>query len=401
MQSKTKNMKYFLHLGNNRALSLAEIISILPSASRGEFFSKDLFIFEMDDEFDAKTLIGRLGGTVKIGRVEKEGLVLYGREMLDTIKEMLAPGEGKFKFGISNYAKFASPSKDKRLALEIKKHLVESGFSCRWVVSKDTILSSVVVEQNLLKGNGVEIVIAGDYKKAIIGRTLAVQAFKELSARDYGRPSRDDHSGMLPPKLAQIMLNLSKADNKSKILDPFCGSGTILSEALLMGFGYLSGTDKSDKAINDSQDNLAWLKRKFGLADKDVHLEVLDARELSRNFAVASIDAIVTEPYLGPQRGEVDPYKWKKELDQLYSHSLDSFRKLLVKGGRVVMIWPVRVNRDKKVFLTPDTRGFRLPTILPAELKKECGRNFSQRGHLLYGREGQRVWREIVVLEKE
>ena len=60
--------------------------------------------------------------------------------------------------------------------------------------------------------------------KGFLGQTLVVQPFKVLSKRDFGRPARDDHSGMLPPKLAQIMINLARRNDDistKTILDPF------------------------------------------------------------------------------------------------------------------------------------------------------------------------------------
>ena len=35
-----------------------------------------------------------------------------------------------------------------------------------------------------------------------------MQDFEQWGARDYGRPSRDAVRGMLPPKLARMMVNL-------------------------------------------------------------------------------------------------------------------------------------------------------------------------------------------------
>ena len=88
-----------------------------------------------------------------------------------------------------------------------------------------------------------------------------MQPFKDLSRLDFGRPARDDFSGMLPPKLAQIMINLAQVQNpEALIIDPFCGSGTILSEALLMGYKDLLGSDISPKAIADTYKNISWIK---------------------------------------------------------------------------------------------------------------------------------------------
>ncbi|MCB9806812.1 hypothetical protein H6768_02830 [Candidatus Peribacteria bacterium] len=43
--------------------------------------------------------------------------------------------------------------------------------------------------------------------------------------------------GMMPPKIAQIMINLAtKGDKKVAIWDPFCGLGTTLIEAFHGGW---------------------------------------------------------------------------------------------------------------------------------------------------------------------
>ena len=94
---------------------------------------------------------------------------------------------------------------------------------------------------------------AGGGQQFSLAQTEAVQPFEQFSARDFGRPGRDDLSGMLPPKLAIIMINLAQTPLNSILLDPFCGSGTILSEAVLLGYTNLIGTDISEKAIADSK----------------------------------------------------------------------------------------------------------------------------------------------------
>ena len=128
----------------------------------------------------------------------------------------------------------------------------------------------------------------------MIGITRSVQPFDEFSRRDYGRPNRDPRSGMLPPKLAQIMINLSRTQKTATLLDPFCGSGTIIQEALLMGYTQVIGSDISQSAVENTKTNLAWLKLKAQ------QLIVSNVAALAKHVPAQSIDAVVTEPYLGP-----------------------------------------------------------------------------------------------------
>ena len=70
-------------------------------------------------------------------------------------------------------------------------------------------LASVVVTKNLLLEKGAEICIIGGKEKVYTAKTLVVQDFEDYGRRDYQRPVRDEQQGMIPPKVAQIMLNLS------------------------------------------------------------------------------------------------------------------------------------------------------------------------------------------------
>ena len=408
-------MKYFFVLGNNPALSTAEILAFFGISAEetkfpiGNLVSENVFILETREKIDAGQIIKRLGGTIKIGEVISE-TNNQRNNILEEAKKLLKPGEGKFKFGISYYGK--NKINIKPLGMEIKKYLKEKGISCRWVVSREPVLSSVVVEQNKLAKKGLEIILIkipqspfskGGAGGFLVGKTLAVQPFKELSYRDYGRPARDDRSGMLPPKLAQIMINLTltlslarRGDNPV-ILDPFCGSGTVLTEAMLMGYKNLVGLDISKKAVDDTKKNIRWIKDKFHINNYEFKSFNKSSTELSKFIEPNSIDAIITEPYLGPQRGRVDYKKTKKELENLYSESLIEFKKILKPNGRVVMIFPVFQETN---FINPSLNGFKIVNLIPEKLSKNNTIKLTDRNTIVYGRPGQKVWREIVVLEK-
>lgn len=367
-------MNHFFILGNHQELSAAEL-SACFNFKKTKFLN-EAFLADLDD-FDAKLMIKKLGGTIKIGR-------LLGRfskqEVLKKMSEELlkAPKTSKFNFGISLYGK--SALNFHKIGIDLKKQMKELGVSCRFVTSKEKVLSSVVVEQNKLVSSGRELVIISENNFLWLGVTEVVQPFKELSARDYGRPGRDDYSGMLPPKLAQIMINLARANKNEIILDPFCGSGTILTESLLMGYKKLAGSDISKKALDDSKKNIEWISKRYDLK-YELRLSLTDARFLTKDFKDNSIGAIVAETYLGPQRGQVDYKKTSLELSKLYSDVLIECAKVLKKGCRVVLALPIFMNRLK------------LNLETPSSLEKI--------NSYVYGRENQRVWREITIFVKK
>ncbi|MCK4554054.1 RsmD family RNA methyltransferase [Candidatus Parcubacteria bacterium] len=417
-------MQYFFILGTNPTLSIAELSAVFnlrnvtkdtkcPSLLRrsgyegrvGHLVSNNVFLLETDKNINAQQLIKKIGGVIKIGKIAAKADAQNKEKILEEIKKLLKPKNGKFKFGISCYN--GKKINIKPLAMEIKKYLSEKGFSSRWVTSKEPTLSSVVIGQNKLTSKGAEIVLIKDNNKIFISQTLAVQPFKELSFRDYGRPARDDRSGMLPPKLAQIMINLALPPSPYQgevrgevILDPFCGSGTILTEAMLMGFKNLIGADISKKAISNTNENINWIKKHYDLTPNTYNLYNKSATELSKFIKPKFIDAIITEPYLGPPRGKFDIKKTVHELKQLYTKSLTEFKKVLKHNGRVVMIWPIFRVTHKVERITPNLGGFKIINPIPKNLQSNKAIQLTDRNTIVYGRPGQKVWREIVILRQ-
>jgi len=393
-------MKYFFVLGTNASLSAAELAAVIDFKDP-RLLAPDFLVIDSPREINAENLIKRLGGMVKIGRIEAE--IKSGddknleKEIRQIASERQAAGTGsKFNFGFSDYGHRNFNKKD--LGLKLKKYFSEEKISSRFVISREKTLSSVVVAQNKLLKNGVEIILAGQGDNILIGATLAVQPFKDLSLRDFGRPARDDMSGMLPPKLAQIMINLAQVNHFEAVLvDPFCGSGTVLSEAMLMGYKYLFGSDISAKAVEDTRRNINWTKELYKVTDVKLKLFVKNAMDLSKFIKGDSVAAIVTEPYLGPQRGLIAFKSVIANLEELYSESLKEFNKVLQAGARVVMIWPMFYGQRP---ISPDYSGFKLLNMIPEALRDSEFIKKHNRDTIIYGRPGQKVYREVVVLEK-
>lgn len=392
-------MDYVFILGTHPAWSVAEIAAALGES--GLFWENERILVKKDAEIVAESLIKRLGGTLKIGQIEKfvsikTPMPQLARQCARILVEKGSRGEGKLVFGLSDHG-IGSDFAAERLGLTIKKELKAMGISSRLVTSRDKELSSVVVGQNKLLSKGAELIFFRHQQDIFIVRTLAIQPYKDLSRRDFGRPARDDHSGMLPPKLAQMMINFAAQRSfKELLLDPFCGSGTITTEAMLMGYENLVGTDLSERAVKDSRVNAEWIRELYSLEVRPKFF-LKNATRLDKFFKAKTIDTIVTEPYLGPQRGLNDIEATKKELEILYTQALDSFYKILAPGGRIVMVWPVFFGRE---FLKPVLEKWQALSALPEKFKHLPWVKLSYRDTLLYHREGQRVWRELIILEK-
>lgn len=346
--------------------------------------------------FQPHDLINRLGGTIKIAEEIADNV---GREeMKERIFSELRKVEGKINFGISIYDAQIMLKEIKDLGLEIKRALKNEGRSVRYVENKESMLSSVAVEKNGLTLRGREFLIEKKGNKYSIAKTEAVQPFEEFSARDFGRPGRDDLSGMLPPKLAMILINLAQIHLDSTLLDPFCGSGTILSEALLLGYNNLVGSDISEKAIADSKKNIEWVAQKFQISnDKfQIKYQISNVENLNTIISANSIDAIITEPYLGkPLRGQETKQELisqAKQLKDLYLQAFQQFYQILKPKGKIVFIVPrfkyagewITIDINEEISASGGKKtGFKALPFFEGHL------------HFVYFRPNQKVAREI------
>lgn len=93
-----------------------------------------------------------------------------------------------------------------------------------------------------------------------MSRTIHIQDIDAYAERDLGK-SRDMVVGMLPPKLAQTMINLaigsSLIDDKIHIYDPFCGLGTVPIESLYMGISQIYASDVSPEMTTATSQSVA------------------------------------------------------------------------------------------------------------------------------------------------
>jgi tRNA G10 N-methylase Trm11 len=400
-------MKFFLVLGKNKELSLAEAVVLLQKRLNTTSFvlCGEVLMFEAEKPID---FWKELGGSIKFG------------EIVEDIKDTKAirtdnffpflDKEKKNFFGVSFYGEKNLPALRFKIGMELKRELENSGYKIRLVTSKEETLSSVVVKTNKLLTRGMEAVIINcrdakfcvstdkqgiTYNPILIGRTLAVQEFGDYEFRDYGRPKRDTLSGMIPPKLAKMMINLSGVEKDSIILDPFCGSGTILTEAATMGYKNLIGADLSERAVEDSKKNFEWTSKSYKLSAISYNFFQSDVRGLSKKIGEDKVNAIITEPYLGPPlKGNESEERIKKilsELSSLYKDTFESLYKITKAGAMMVIVVPIiRIN------------NIEYKINLEVGMWKEEQILFSDKTlKLIWSRPDQKVIREIKIYKKE
>ncbi len=349
--------------------------------------------------------INHAGGIVKIAQVITRTSGHKAATLASDIQKLVIEFikshqlERKVSFGISLYGDkiTCQPLIKKNLGLGIKKQLVAEGISCRYVMAKNGHTTSAAqVNYNSLLGpgsKGFDFVCYASQKKLILGYTTAVQDIASYTKRDFKRPCRDMVTGMLPPKLAQIMINLAHLKNGQVIVDPFCGSGVILQEALLMGYD-THGSDMSDKMVRCSQNNLTWLRANYKIAS---HFRVSQA-DATTISTLPQNCAIVTEGYLGKPLSqaidEADFLLIQKELTNLYLVFFENLS--LLKHQPSIIVISLPVWRAKTNILTLEI----IDQIedLGYTLEQFAGQNVAD---LIYLRDNQFVGRQVLVLSRK
>jgi len=209
---------------------------------------------------------------------------------------------------------------------------------------------------------------------------------------------------MLPPKLARMLINITGVQPEGKtLLDPFCGSGTVLMEGALLGFEKLRGSDILEMAISDTEQNMGWLKNS-GYDVPSYKLYVTTAVNIGAHIEPETIDAIATEPFLGVPRQGSETYAEVttavNELEKLYTDCFSALYKTLKPDGVVVLVNPVHFV--KEVARTGDTRNlvqkehtFEVP--MNAVMRKiGFSTDPEYNNDILYRREGQFVGRRVM-----
>ncbi len=303
----SNKFKYYFFLGNTPDLSLLELRTLYP----GKFDLVTKEVVSYSENLDLTTL-PRLGGTRKV----TTGLAVVSlADLTSKLVELISLDTAK-NIAITDFANLDI----ERSVFHTIKSQVER--SIRFVSLETTehellmLSHQHVAEFNLIPSG----------KKIAIAKTVWIFDAADWVSRDRDKPYRDIKRGMLPPKVARIMVNLATRGHSGVTLaDPFCGTGTILAEAMMVGQNVI-GSDTNPVAIEGSKSNLAWLASSPHLRSTTYDLRIADATHFCE-----PVDCIATEPYMGPLLDERNPSSLEKikniakGLDKLYRGCLKSW----------------------------------------------------------------------------
>lgn len=392
---------YIALLGRQPSLSLAELERVYGSENVHSFSRS---VASVNTEFFN---IERLGGTLKAGIVDittnHDDWSSISQQIISHYSKIFSKHEGKITLGISVYDFNVSSSQVQKVGLVIKNLLKKQNVSLRLVPNQAPSLSSATSHHNKLglSDNKVEIIVARRPGSTLVARSTGSQNITAYSKRDQARPKRDAFVGMLPPKLAQIMVNMAAGKNATdttktnsmRLLDPFCGTGVILQEAALSGF-QIYGTDLSEKMVDYSEENLKWLfqTHRVGTVTNIHQGDAMDTKWSQ------PIDLVASEIYLG-QPFSAPPSTEKlrqvvKNCEFIASSFLANISSQVSSGTVLCIAVPAWKDKQGDFTHLPISKYFAKANLQQIKLKT-VGND-----PLIYHREDQIVGRELVLLEK-
>ncbi len=386
-------MMFWFQLWREFKLSVAEIFSVFGEFSVVELTTDFLIVSWISKE----TILEKakiLGWTIKI--IEILTTWTDHQEVLE--EKLVIPWfEGKYTYALNIFGKTDIWLKT---VLKTSKEIIKSSNLNPRFVNKDfkNIASVVVIKEALVKkATDFNMIFSND--KIYFWNTIWVQNIYWYSNRDYWK-ERNMFVWMLPPKLAQMMINLANNSQKSEfvVYDPFVWLWTVLIESVNMWNKKFFWTDLNPEMARVSKENVLKINK-----DLDVTTLTQNSKYISEIDFINNVDVIVTEWYLWEimtqKNINLDRInKQTEKLADLYEWFFSWLNKLNFKGNIVISFpfWEM----NKKYFYFDKIYDIIekyciINELLPRNLDIQTTKSWS----LLYKRKDQLVWREIFSLK--
>jgi len=385
-------MKYLFVLGRNVELSKIEIICYFERIKRKinslELVENGLLVdLGEEEDLDIKRALQELGGCIAIGKVLFDFEEKDMREALNK-KNIYFDKEIKFNYSILNFSR-----KDFffKICDLIKEKFKREGLKAVFRNPKGRIRSQA---GDLFFGSPKKLSkITKNYflfgkQRLSFGILEDIIESRLIEKRDMEKPERRTALA-ISPRLAKILINLSGIREAETLLDPFCGVGVILQEALLQGINVI-GIDIDEKAISSAKKNIDWLKENSRI-EAEYTLIKGDSRKIKLN---QNFDSVCFEPPLGALLKKAINKKEAEIYLLLFEETLIkvliNIRSMLKKKTRISFTAPYLLVDKKRV-------GCNIKKICEATSLNLFSLN-SKEVHMQEFRDNQLVGREIFVL---
>jgi len=395
---------FWFQLGREYKLSVAEILAVFPEW-KTVYFGVDFLILDGLEKNKVLNVANNLWWSIKIVEIIDESIV-----------DIALKSDWKFKYWISIFWE----KKNLKNILNVqKKELKDNDISSRFI-NKDfkNLSSAQIVWEKLVKSwtdfnyiyinpspsisfQGLPLIREEKSWRHYLWKTIWVQDIYSYSKRDYEK-NRDMQIGMLPPKLCQMMINISWW---TIIYDPFVWLWTVLIESILMWNKVVYGSDLNDKMVEYSKNNIVSFCENQKIELQDFEIVKLNAKFIEESeFLNKWVTSIVTEWYLWEvmthnniSLDRID--KQKKSLLELYDRFFFWLQKVWYKWN-LVICFPFWEIKWKYFYFSEVYDLLNKYCIIEDLLPKDFNYfNSTKSWSLLYKRDKQLVGREIFKLK--
>ena len=267
---------FFLLSGENETLPVAELGAILEAEGFAFKVKEQLDqVVRLESSQDSVNSVHRRSAYTRTCGLElfaceaEENAIMKSAETVD-FKSVLGEGES-FAVRVKRVKEYSRKIVTVPLEGKLGKHILHSTTGTKVNLRKpDKTFFGVLTSGKL-----------------VFGLKLAEMEILTFSER---RPRKKPffHPSAMPSKLARCMVNLSRAKAGELVLDPFCGTGSVMVEAGFVGCRVL-GLDIQRRMAEGTRRNL----EHFGVDAEG--LVIADSRKLP----LVRIDRVVTDPPYG------------------------------------------------------------------------------------------------------
>lgn len=366
-------------LGRNPPLSLEEIKSYFARENNkilSQTLDQNALFLELEKPIGK--IIDKFGGVISIGEVLEQGSLNNIIKVLD--KKMIYFGESnKLVYVIWNFTEDNSYN-------QISDYLKQRFRSEKLKATEKNLTGTLKlqsgeevknVSSNLIDE---EFFIFGDKKNLYFGKITQKSDYESIEKRDMQKPVRREALS-ISPRLAKIMINLSQVRENEALVDPFCGIGVVLQEALLQNIKVI-GIDRDKSAIEGARKNFAWFK--FSLNNYQL-INSNSSREKIKNA-----NGLATEPDFGeilkklPTKDQAN--KTLRNFENLMISVINNLKSQI--SGKIVFTAPLIKTMDGRISCNSQ------------KISQMTGLKLANGFPIDEFREEQIVGRQIVVLER-